>query len=193
MSNEDLVLKVAALKVISEFTTGQYNEARKEIAGAMERGDRLMARSPIDKAKIGAVSMTDPKPTVRVSDLDALTSWLTENYPATIKTTYEVCGSEEQVRRVLFEHAPDMLRKVTRIDPEQLKELKANALELGQPVGPSGEADMPGLVVEVADGVVTCKPDYATAMPAVRALMAAELLSLDGTVRHALTTAEEPA
>lgn len=192
MTNEDLVLRVAALKVISEFTTGQYNEARKEIAPTMERGDRLMARSPIDKAKIGAVSMTDPKPTVRVSDLAALTEWLTVNYPAVMKSTYEVCGTDEQVRRVLFEHAPDMLRQVTRIDPEQLKELKANALELGQPVGPGGEMDMPGLVVEVAEGVVTCKPDYATAMPAVRALMAAELLSLDGTVRRSIT-AEEPA
>lgn len=188
--NDDLVLRVAALKVISEFTTGQYNEARKELTPTMGPGDRKIARSPIDNAKLGAVYMTDPKPTVRVSDLDALTAWLTENYPATMKATYEVCGSEEQVRRVLFEHAPDMLRKVVRIDPEQLKELKANALAMGQAVGPGGEMDMPGITVEVPDGVVTCKPDYDTAMPAVRALMSAELLSLDGTVRRALTTEE---
>jgi hypothetical protein len=193
MSNEDLVLRVAALKVISEFTAGKYDEARAEIAATMKRGDRSMARSPIDETKIAAVNMSDPKRTVKVTDLDALTEWLTEHYPAAIVSTYKVCGSDEQIRRILFEHAPDMLRKVSGIDPEQLAELKANSLAAGQAVGPGGEADMPGITVETPDAVVSCKPDYETAMPVIRDLMARELLSLDGTIRQALTTAEEPA
>lgn len=190
---DDLVLKVATLKVISAFTTEKYNEARREIAEVMERGDRKMARSPIDNAKIGAITLSDPKPTAQVSDLDKLTAWLAEHYPDSLVMGYEVCGSEEQVRRVLFEHAPEMLRKVKKIRPGDLLELRQTAAMVGRPMGPGGEADMPGITVDTPPPVVSCKPDETNALAAVLDLFRAERLLLDGTVRPELPAAEEPA
>ncbi len=193
MSTDDLVLKVAALKVISAFTAERYDEARREIATVMERGDRKIARSPIDNSKIGAITLSDPKPTAQVTDLNALTAWLAEHYPDSLVMAYEVCGSEEQVRRVLFEHAPEMLRKVKKVRPGDLLDLRQTAAMVGRPMGPGGEVDMPGITVGTPSPVVSCKPDDANALAAILALLQADRLQLDGTVRTELPAAEEPA
>lgn len=193
MSDDDVILKVAALKAISAFTTERYNEARQEAAKVMQRGDRRIARSPLDEAKVGAVSMSDPKATARVSDLTAITDWLTENYPEHIHSGYEVNATDEQVMRVLFEHAPHMLRKVKRAKPEVLSDLTKTAAVVGKPVGPGGEMDIPGIVVERPDPVVSCKPDEATALTAVMDLIRAERIGIDGTVRPELPASEEQA
>lgn len=187
-STNDLVLRTAALKAISDYTTKAYNAARAEVAGVLGRGDRKMARSPLDDTKLGAVYVTDPKPQCLVTDEAELTEWMAEHYPAAIESGYEIAGSEAEVVAVLFEHAPHLLRRIRRVDSEQLRELRANSIALGAPIGPGGEADVPGIEVHTPDGVVTCKPD-AAAIHAVVALFRAGRLELDGTVLPAI---EEP-
>jgi hypothetical protein len=188
--NPDLFLKAAALKVISEFTSARYNDARAEVAKELNKGDRKTVRSPLGDVKVGQVWVTDPKPVCSVTDRTALTDWLQTNYPAMTETGYEVIGSEAEIVAVLFEHAPHLLREVRRINPDQLRELKANCVALGQVVGPGGEADVPGLAVSEPDGVVTCKPDTA-GFQAVMDLYRAGRLELDGTLRPELEPASD--
>lgn len=192
MSNDDLALRVAALKVVKEFTAGKYEEARAEIAKTMGRGDRLMARSPLDDSKIGAVSMSDPKPTAKVTNESALMAWLAQHYPEHIHNGYEINATTEQVTRVLFEHAPHLLQKVRRIKPDVLSSITKASAALGQPVGPGGEADVPGITVETPDPVVSCKPADDSALTAVMDLIRAERLGIDGVVRPEIPASEDP-
>jgi hypothetical protein len=188
--NADLFLRTAALKVISDYTKARYNEAREEVAKQLNKGDRKTVRSPLGDVKVGQVWVTDPKPECTVTDRSALTDWLAEHYPATTKTGYEVIGSDAEIIAVLFEHAPHLLREVRAIDPDQLRELKANSVALGAVIGPGGETDIPGIEVKEPDGVVTCKPDSG-GLQAVMDLYRAGRLDLDGTVRPELEAADE--
>lgn len=187
-TQHDLVTRVAILKVIADYTKARYDELRAEAGEAMGAGDRTIARSPLDESKLGAVYVTDPKPVCRVTDLAALTDWMIEHYPELTEQGYEVCGSEREVIDVLFEHAPHLLRQIRRIKADDMRELRAGAVALGQPTGPGGEADMPGVEVEHPPGVVTCKPTD-TAFQSVMDLHRANRLLLDGTVLPAIEEA----
>ena len=187
-TQHDLVTRVAILKVIADYTKDRYDELRAEAGDAMGQGDRTIARSPLDQSKLGAVYVTDPKPVCRVTDLAALTDWMCEHYPLLTDQGYEICGSDREVIDVLFEHAPHLLRQVRRIKADDMRELKAGAVALGQPMGPGGEADVPGIEVEQPPGVVTCKPTE-TAFQSVMDLHRAGRLQLDGTVLPAIEEA----
>jgi hypothetical protein len=178
-SNDELAVRVAALKVISDLTSECYNEARAELGKRMQRGDRLMARSPLDGApKIGAVTLSDPKTVAQISDARAFGAWVAENYPDRMERDYEIVGSHQEVAAVLFENAPHLLRPVVKPDPELVKQVRQDSAKLGCPIGPSGEADVPGVVVSTPDGVVACKPDP-DALAAVIDLFRADKLTLE--------------
>lgn len=187
-ASEELVLRTAALKVISEFTRARYDEARAELGKELHRGDRLIARSPLDERKIGAVYMTEPKTECRVTDESALKAWMQERYPELCENAYEVIGSEAEVIAVLFEHAPHLLRHSRRVSSEALRELRAACVTLGAVVGPGNEADVPGLELHTPDGVVACRPADSS-LQAVLDMHRAGVISLDGTV---VSTLEAP-
>lgn len=159
--SDELALRVGVLKVVSDYTRDAYHAARAEAQQAMGRGDRWMARSPIDGSKIGAVSYSDPKPKARVSDEPALNSWVEKNYPDRMVHELNVIGSDEEVKAVLYDHAPHLLKKVTAPDPDLVRQVKTDSTELGAPVGPSGEADVDGITVDTPEGAVSCKADPA--------------------------------
>jgi hypothetical protein len=182
VTTEDLVLRVGALKAIKEYVNVAYDQAREEIAAVMRRGDRLTARSPLDDTKIGSVSLTDPKPVARVSDMAALTVWLVENYPDLVADVYEVNATDEQVRALVFEHKPEWLTRKQRVDPRVLQQIRERSATAGEAVGPTGELDVPGVAVETPAPVVTCRPT-ADALDAVAALIRADRLGLDGVIR----------
>lgn len=179
----ELVQRAAYLKVISAFTEARYDEARAQLSKRMNRGDRLIARSPLDDSKVGAVYVTDPKPTCRITDATALRVWMFQHYPELCESGYQVIGSDKEVIDVLFEHAPHLLRRVQQVSSDALRELKAASVALGQPVGPGCEADVPGLEVHTPDPVVACKPTD-TALQSVMDLYRTNRLGLDGTVRE---------
>jgi hypothetical protein len=182
VSTEDLALKVGALKAIKDYATAAYDQAREEIAEAMRRGDRLTARSPLDDSKIGSVSMTDPKPVARVSDMTALTAWLSENYPDLVTDSYEVNATTDQITALVFEHRPEWLHRKQRVDPRIVQQIRERSAAVGAPVGPMGEADVPGIAVETSDPVVSCK-SAPGALDAVAALIRADRIGLDGVAR----------
>jgi hypothetical protein len=181
MTNE-LALNVASLKVLSDYATNAYNAAREEIAPTLGRGDRVQVRSPLDDVKIGPVWKTDPKPHADVVDGGALLAWFQEHHPELVGSTYVVSGTDAEVVDALFKFAPHLLKKSTAIKTEALRELRTNSVALGQPVGPDGEADVPGLVVRTPPPVVQCKPDPETALVAVVQLVQDGRLDLHATL-----------
>jgi hypothetical protein len=182
--DEALLLRLAALKVLSAHVAAEYEDARAKAAAEMHRGDRVIARSPLDDAKIGAVSMSDPKAAATVTDSAALLEWMAEHYPDTVTTGYEVAASDHELVGLLFEHAPHLLRRVRKLDPKAVAEIRRYSAAVGTPIGPSGEADIPGVTVTIPAPVVSCRPDESTALPAVIALVRAGRLGLDGSLRE---------
>lgn len=189
MSTEDLALRVAALKIVADMSRDAYNQARATAAAAMQCGDRLMGRSPLDGAKIGAVTKTDPKPVCRITDQSALTDWVAEHYPNHVEFDFDVIGSDQEVKSVLFEHAPHLLRRTRTIAADLLRQLREDSAAIGAPVGPGGEADIPGLVVETPEGTVSCRPDP-EAFSAVAELVRSGRLSFESLVRPSLPGGE---
>lgn len=184
MDNNDLALRVAALKVLSDYTMEHYLKARAEASRAMKRGERLVARSPIDDTKIAVIPKSDPKRTVSIVDEPAFTAWMAERYPDSMVSGTEVIGSQAEVIRVLFEHAPHLLRRVSRVSAEAVGEIKAASAALGQPIGPGAEVDIPGLEVRTPDAVVSCRPED-DALTVIKYLHDEGILELDGTVTTA--------
>jgi hypothetical protein len=181
LSNNDLALQVAALKVLSDYTMEHYLKARAEANRVMKRGERLVARSPIDDTKIAVIPKSEPKRITNVVDEPALIAWMAEHYPEHIVGGTEVIGSQPEVIRVLFEHAPHLLKRVKRVSGEVLSDIKQASSALGQPIGPGAEVDIPGLEVREPDPVVSCRPtDEALAI--IKHLHAEGVLQLDGTV-----------
>ncbi|MGW4128007.1 hypothetical protein [Amycolatopsis japonica] len=153
----DPVLLVAALRVLADYTRECYNAAKVDQAARMHRGDRLTARSPLEGGrKIAALSVTDPKPVTQIRDRAAFTAWVKKNYPDAVKRTRTISGSEDEVVKVLFAHAPHLLRREVAVDPEFEREIKQASAGLGAPLGPNGETDLPGVVVEAPDPQVRC-------------------------------------
>jgi hypothetical protein len=158
--NEDLVLEVATLKVVSEVFIKRYADSRAELGATMKRGDRLTAWSPLDGApKIGSVTLTDPKNTARIGHRAAFEAWVSDNYPGDIAYDFEILpNTDQEVITCLYDHAPHLLKKIVKINRDLEKQVCVDSAALGVPVGPSGEADVPGVVVSCTEPVVSCLP-----------------------------------
>jgi hypothetical protein len=183
VSEDEAFLKVAALKVIKEFTASKYDEARTEAAQYQRPGDRKRVVSPLDGTRIGDVSTTDPSPRSLTTDEQAIADWMMEhNYRDNVETVYEVTGGPREIQSVLFTHAPHLLKRVKRVKRDALMRIHADTVAVGQPIGPSGEADMPGVTLEEQEAVVSCRPDPDSALLAVMELIQNRRLLLDGTI-----------
>lgn len=187
------MLSVAVLKVLSEHTKERYNLARADAEKELGPGDRHVVRSPLvpDGAKLGpklgAVYMTDPTDTASITDEDVLVQWLEgHEYGTAVESGYQITASQAELVAVLFEHAPRYLKRVTKVTSDARKELLSTAKALGQPIGPSGETDVPGITVKpTGQAYVACKPDD-DALFAVYELVTSGRVALDGTVRPEL-------
>jgi hypothetical protein len=185
--SNDLALQVAVLKVISDYALDAYDQARARLSSDMGRGDRKQVRSPHDSdMKIGPVWMTDPKKVATVTDEGAFYAWMAEHYPEHIDVTYVVSGTDDEVVDVLIQHAGHLLKRVRRVHPEVVEQLRADSVAAGAPVGPGGEADIPGFVVEQPPAVVACKPNRETALPAVIGLIRSGAVDLQAILTPAL-------
>jgi hypothetical protein len=181
--SDEVFLRVAALKVVKEFTAEKYDEARVEAAQYQRPGDRKRVVSPFDGTKIGDVQTTDPAPRSIVTDEEGMADWMVANdYEDNVEDVYKVVGGDREIQSVLFAHAPHLLKRVRRVKREVLADLQATALKYGQPVGPGGEMDMPGIEVRPGVPQVRCVPDPDTALLAVMELIHNQRLLIDGTV-----------
>jgi hypothetical protein len=181
----DLALKLAALKVLKDYIEEQYARARAEAQRTMRRGERIVARSPVDDQKIAVIPMSDPNHVTDIVDLDAVTDWYREHYPDLVASGYKVIGSQAEVVEVLFRYAPHLIKRTSALQLEALHELKRSSAALGQPCGPGAELDIPGVKVTLPDPVLTCRPTD-EAFDIIRDLHNHGVLELDGTFHVAL-------
>lgn len=179
--SDELVQRVAALKVISDFAKEQYDLARAEAAKVLKPGDCRQAYSPVDHSHIGAVSRSKPKPRAMETDRVALTAWLAERYPDMIESGTIVSATDNEISALVFRYAPHLLKHTKQIKRDALARLQADAVRLGVPIGPSGEADMPGLTVQMSDPVVSCRADDDSGLVAVLEMVHNGRMYLDGT------------
>lgn len=185
MTNE-LALRVAALRALRDRAGQAFDAAKTELETSMEKGDTLAVFSPIDRTEIGSVSKSKPKPAARVADPVAFAAWVAEHYKTEVASEYEVTGTTRQVADVLFAHAPHLIRRVPKVNPALVSQVLVQSSKLGEPVGPEGETDVPGIVVETADGRLSSRITD-VAFDAVLALIRAGRMPLE------LLTGEEGA
>lgn len=178
--SDELMLRVAALKVLSEFTQRKYDDARTEAAEVLRRGDRRQVYSPLDGTKIGPVYMTDPKTVSVVTDEAALTEWMKQHYPNEVESGYKIVGSDAEIISVLIVHAPNLVKRVRKVKRSALMQIHADSVAVGQPIGPSAELDIPGIELQKANPVVACRPTDDAEL-AVMELVHNQRLYLDGT------------
>jgi hypothetical protein len=104
------------------------------------------------------------------------------NYKGMTETTYVVTGTEEQVRAVLFTHAPHLLKTKYKVKKTAQLDILDRATRVGVPVGPGGEADIPGITyAKNSQPFVACKPDKDAAL-ALFQLHAQGRIGLDGAL-----------
>lgn len=156
---EDKVLRVTALRVLSDAFKKQYDTARADLDKVMGRGDRLTSRSPLGaQRRLASVSKTDPDPVATITDEKSFNVWALKTYPDRVKSEQEICGSLAEVHAVLFQHAPHLLRRVSVVDPALKSEVLVQSKLAGEPVGPDGELDVQGVNVRIPDAQVVCRP-----------------------------------
>lgn len=183
----DRLFQIAALKAMSSSLMQKYDELRAEALAELNPGDQRMILSPLDgKTPIGRVSRSSPKDIPIIVDEEALTAWMVENYRDQTESVYDIVGTLEQVKAVLFEHAPRLLKRRSRVRQDARKQLLSDAAVMKHPVGPGGEADMPGIkFLPNSQDFVACRPDK-DALLALFELRRAGRIDLDGALLPAL-------
>lgn len=165
---DDNLLRLATLAVVSGATRQLYNDAHSNTT--MEAGSKVTVRSPIDGARIGTVSMSDPDPKARIADERAFAEWAETTYPDDVEWDFQVIGTHEQVATVLYEHAPHLVKRIAKVTPHLKKRVLEDSNYTGVVVGPGGEADVPGVVMD--QGVPSLRVSPAKdALPAVLQLV----------------------
>jgi len=105
MSLKDTARTVAVLSTLADAIGDQLKTAKKELEAGLreakaETGTQKITVSLDDTTDVGTVSLVQPKPAAAVTDLDAFTAWVLENY-----------GSEI-TRRFVTEVKPGFQKKV---------------------------------------------------------------------------------
>jgi hypothetical protein len=162
---EPLVLAVLEKRVAEAKTV-----ARAVIEHRYPDGHRVTVRSPLDDAKLGLVYRTDPDPTWKITDRDALVAHLAQD-PDNFEFVDDIAGTQEQVLEVLAEHAPHLLARVERVMPAAV-----DAALLQAKVG--GEV-LPGIERVKPRGSLVVKPDKG-AGAVVERMVSAGLITWDG-------------
>jgi hypothetical protein len=143
--------------------------ARAAIEHLYAEGTRTTILSPLDGTKLGTVYRTDPDPTWKVTDRDALCKAL-EADPDNVEYV-DIAGTNEQVIAVLAEHAPERLARIERV--------KASAVNAAVAAAARGEEPLPGIERVKARGSLVVRPDR-NAGQAVERLVQAGVITWDG-------------
>lgn len=175
--------QIAALKVLSAFLKERYDELRVEAETEMNPGDRRVVVSPLDgRTPIGEVYRSNPRDVAIVGDEKAFTTWMRANYRGMTETTYEVIGTEEQVRAALFTHAPHLLKPKHKVKQKARLDVLDQSTKAGVAVGPGGEVEIPGIsFTKNSEPFVACRPDKDAAL-ALFQLHAEGRIGLDGAL-----------
>jgi hypothetical protein len=90
MNLRDLALEEATLKALADMVKERLTTVRAELqagldAAEQQTGVRQIAAALPDQTTVATVSLTDPKPEARVTDLDAFKSWVMATFPSEIE------------------------------------------------------------------------------------------------------------
>lgn len=163
---ELLVLAILAKRVQERF------ELMKSTVGVgFSEGDKRTFRSPIDTAKLGSVSRTDPDPAWKIVDAATLAAHLAQD-PDNLEYVDDIVGGEDRVREVLAEHAPWLLARVERVRSVVVQAAVAEAARGGEVA--------PGIARVKPPGTLSVRPDK-NAGDAIERMVAAGILTWDGT------------
>ena len=124
----------------------------------------------MDGAKIGTVYRTDPYPTWKVTDRDALCK-PSKPTPDNVKYVDDIAGKNEQVIAVLAEHAPEPVARIERV--------KASTVNAAVVAAARGEEPLPGIERVKARGSLVVRPDRNVGQ-AVERLVQAGVITWDG-------------
>lgn len=184
---KELAFQLLVLKAVQDIARAAVMPVRTAAQDALENGDRLSVTSPLDGTDIGHVLRTKPKPVAEITDRAALEAWCREHYPALLEQRRGIAPwNMNEALDVLAEHAPHLITVEHDVVPERvMASILAASLAAGAPMGPTGEADVPGVTVERPPGAITVRLAD-DGLDAVRALFTAGLITVDGTIRPEL-------
>lgn len=176
---DDIALRMAVLKYVADRIKPVQEDLRAQARELWKKKERIPVE--VGGETVATVGKTSPKRTARVDDEPKLLAWMQEHYPECIDAIPYV----EDMPRVIAAlelHAPHLVHYREAVDPTMVPKLLAAAEEVGAPVGPGGEADVPGITVDTPEGTVAVYLDKANA-PLIEHLIKSGRISLDGTVR----------
>lgn len=176
MSIEDDALVGLTLGYAATKIKPAVDAARKRLNQGLIPSERRAVRHPVTGEVLGFVTRTKPNPVARVEDESVLLPWIAENRPDDLADVEEIVGTEDEVRAVLAQHAPGLIRASVRISPQGL-----NAVLKQSESDP--EFRPPGIVVVAPQGTTNF---YYENPDGVESLIASGLIALDGTVRPQL-------
>jgi hypothetical protein len=157
---EDLGLRVAAHKYAADLAVESYAVVRAEADRQMNRGDRLYVYAPDGETELGALTKSAPKKTAQIHDEGALLEWVRQHYPKSVEADADITGPEDEVKEFLWNNGGrHLLTAVDRVSPELRKAILKNSNAAKVPVGPGGEADIPGIrLAQAAPSKVSFRP-----------------------------------
>lgn len=177
------LVAAAVTTALAKMVKAAGDEARAKADGVLDEGASVTLYSPLG-AKLGKALVTDPEATAVVSDRNLLTAWLMHAYPDQVETVEAISPDTESVMAVLEKHAPELIIRFKRPLDRMIPDVLAASAEAGEPMGPDGELDVPGVAVNKKPGVLHIRLDPKTAPQAVADMWAAGLIALDGTLRE---------
>lgn len=108
MSLKDTARTVAVLSTLADAIGGQLKTAKKELEAGLreakaETGTQKISVSLAEGQDVGSVSLVQPKPAAAVTDLDAFTAWVLENYGTEIERKFVVSVKPGFQKKILAE------------------------------------------------------------------------------------------
>ena len=181
---EPLAPEVRALALASMRQRIEAEEklVRAEFSTALMAGTTLRFRSPLDDTPLGAVLRTDPKTEWRITDREALHEHLAAfegcvevaAYVAVPGVGLARLDQQDELYRVLSEHAAHLLIEQTEVTTEAVEAAVAQSKATGEPAAP-------GITKVRPAGSVQVRPSP-EAGEAVRRMFAAGALSWDALI-----------
>lgn len=148
-------LQAAIIKVLADKVTAANELSKAAVLTELDPGDRLNATH--DGRSVATVSVAKGRTTAKVTDEDRFARWVNDHYPSEV------------------EHKPVVRGSFVNAVLEQSK-------KAGEPCGPGGELDVPGIEVGAGDPYVTIRP-AADAEQIVGDMFRAGRIDVDGTLR----------
>jgi hypothetical protein len=160
VNTRDLALRALVTKCVADVAANAIRERRTELAEALTNGDRINVSAPDDAVTdLGHVLRTKPKGVAVVTDVAALTKWMTVNYPDRVQNVTTIPPSNlGKAIQILRECAPYILADVTTIMDWAESEILKCTVKAKAPCGPGGELDIPGVTYQPpGPGVITVR------------------------------------